>query len=150
MTDFRSPYDQAPGRFSEPAAPLRHVTRLADAEGIDLASIQGNPNDKGVVWPLIARYVNGADEFDFGVYKLNADEYHPLHHHPAGAEFYYLIEGSCLITVGEDLVEAAPGTAIYIPAGTPHAVRTRPGETMTMVYGFSSGDFRDAGTTWLE
>jgi quercetin dioxygenase-like cupin family protein len=112
--------------------------------------VQGHPDDKGTSWALIARYVNGAEEFDFGVYKLDPDEYHPRHYHPAAAEFYYIIEGSCLVTVDGEEVEARPGTAIYLPSGTVHAVRTRPGETMTMVYGFSCGDFRDAGTTWLE
>src|SRR5437762_2574682 len=150
MTDFARPRNLAPGEGAEPKAPLRKVTRLAETEGLNLADIQGHPLDKGVAWPLIARYVNGAEEFDFGVYRLQPDEYHPRHFHPAGAEFYYIIEGSCLVTVDEDVVEAEPGTAIYLPAGTVHAVRTRPGEHMTMVYGFSSGDFRDTGCTWLE
>jgi quercetin dioxygenase-like cupin family protein len=140
----------APGEGRAPAAPLRLVTRLAEEAPVKLADIQGHPDDKGTVWALIARYVNGAEEFDFGVYSLDADEYHPRHFHPAGAEFYYILEGSCLITVGEEQVLATPGTAIYLPPNTVHAVRTRAGERMTMVYGFSSGDFRDAGTTWLE
>lgn len=151
MTDFGRPArNQAPGEFSAPAAPLRKVTLLKDAEAVNLADIQGNPNDNGVVRALIARYVNGAEEFDFGTYEMDADEYHPLHYHPAGAELYYILEGSCQITVDDEVVEAEPGTAIYLPVGTRHAVRTRPGETMRMVYCFSRGDFRDAGTTWLE
>ncbi|TMF86239.1 MAG: cupin domain-containing protein [Chloroflexi bacterium] len=150
MTAFRGPYDQIPGELSATAAPLRKVTRLSEMAPVNLADLQGNPRDKGRVWPLIARYVNGAEEFDFGVYELAENEYHPLHYHPAGAEFYYVIEGSCLVTVDDEMVEASAGTAVYLPAGTPHAVRTRAGETMTMVYGFSSGDFRDVGTTWLE
>ena len=150
MTDFRRARDLAPGEGAEPKAPLQKVTRLAKVRSYLLKEVQGNPDDAGIAWPLIARYVNGSEEFDFGVYKLAEDEYHPRHFHPAGAEFYYIIEGSCLVTVDEDVVEAEAGTAIYLPAGTVHAVRTRAGETMTMVYGFSSGDFRDAGTTWLE
>jgi len=117
---------------------------------VTISNVQGNPDDQGIFWPLIARYVNGAEEFDFGVYKLEANEYHPRHFHPAGAEFYYIVEGSCLVTVDDDEVEATPGTAIYLPAGTIHAVRTGSEQGMTMVYGFSSGDFRDVGTTWLE
>ena len=150
MTDFRAPRNQAPGEFSAPKAPLQLVTKLSDATPVNLAELQGNPNDKGTIWTLISRYVNGAEEFDFGIYRLNEDEYHPLHLHPAGAEFYYIVEGSCLVTVEDRVVEAGAGTAIYLPPGTRHAVRTRRGEVMTMVYGFSSGDFRDAGTTWLE
>ncbi len=144
------PRNQPPGEFSAPAAPLRKVTRLQDAEAVNLAEVQGNPFDNGVIQTLIARYANGAEEFDFGVYRLAESEYHPLHFHPAGAELYYILDGSCLVTVDDETVEATSGTAIYLPAGTRHAVRTRLGETMTMVYCFSSGDFRDAGTIWLE
>ncbi|HEX6349009.1 MAG TPA: dimethylsulfonioproprionate lyase family protein [Candidatus Dormibacteraeota bacterium] len=140
----------APGEGVAPRAPLRHVTRLAEEPGVRLAGIQGHPDDGGTFWALVARYVNGAEEFDFGVYALEPGEYHPRHFHPAGAEFYYILEGSGLVTIGDEDVEAAPGTAFYMPAGTVHAVRTRAGEKLTMVYGFSSGDFRDTGTTWLE
>lgn len=150
MTELRRPQNQAPGEFSAPAVPLYKVTRIRDVEPVELAKVQGNPDDNGIIWPLIARYANGAEEFDFGVYRLAENEYHPLHYHPAGAELYYVLDGSCLITVDDETVEATPGTAVYLPAGTRHAVRTRQGETMTMVYCFSSGDFRDAGTTWLE
>lgn len=140
----------APGEGVAPRAPLRLVTRLSEEPGVRLADIQGHPDDGGTAWALVARYVNGAEEFDFGVYSLEAEEYHPRHFHPAGAEFYYIVEGSCLVTAGDDQVEATPGTAIYLPPGTVHAVRMRPGERVKMVYGFSSGDFRDTGTTWLE
>jgi quercetin dioxygenase-like cupin family protein len=140
----------APGEGAAPKAALRRVTRLAEEPPVKLVDIQGHPDDKGTVWTLIARYVNGAEEFEFGVYSLEPDEYHPRHFHPAGAEFYYIVEGSCLVTVDDEEVDASAGTAIYLPPRTVHAVRTRTGERMTMVYGFSSGDFRDAGTTWLE
>lgn len=150
MTEFRRAQNQPPGKLSAPAAPLRKVTRLQDADPVAMASLEGNPFDQGVNWFLISRYTNGAEEFDFGVYRLAENEYHPLHYHPAAAEFYYILEGSCLVTVDDETVEATPGTAIYLPAGTHHAVRTRQGETMTLVYCFSTGDFRDAGTTWLE
>lgn len=150
MTDFRGPRNLAPGEGVEPTAPLRKVTHLGEMKGIPLSEIQGHPLDKGTVWPLIARYVNGAEEFDFGVYSLDENEYHPRHYHPAAAELYYVVSGSCVVTVDGEHVESGPGTAIYLPPGTVHAVRTRAGETMTMVYAFSSGDFRDAGTTWLE
>lgn len=144
---------RAPGEGSLPAAPLLHVTRLAEIDSEfmgDPSRPGGNTKDEGTNWTLIARYVNGAEEFEFGVYSLGPDQYHPKHFHPAGAEFYYITEGSCRVTVGTEEVEATPGTAIYIPPNTVHAVRTRADEHMTMVYGFSCGDFRDAGTTWVE
>ena len=77
MTDFLRARNLAPGEGIGPKAPLRKVTRLAEADSVLLSEIQGNPDDAGIAWPLIARYVNGAEEFDFGVYKLEADRFVP-------------------------------------------------------------------------
>ena len=93
MTDFSRPYNQAPGEFSAEPAPLKKVTRLSEALPVELSQIQGNPNDNGTIWTLIARYINGAEEFEFGVYRLDQQQYHPLHYHPKGAEFYYILGG---------------------------------------------------------
>jgi quercetin dioxygenase-like cupin family protein len=149
MTNF-AVKNLEPGKDLLPRAPVQKVTRLQEQKSIEIGTVSGNPQDQGVYWTLIARYLNGAEEFDFGVYRLQQDQYHPRHYHPAQAEFYYILEGSCVVRIDEDDIEAGPGTALYMPPGTIHAVRTRSGETVTMVYGFSCGDFREAGVVWTE
>jgi quercetin dioxygenase-like cupin family protein len=142
--------DLLAGEDVQPSVALRKVTRLSEEPRVSLSAISGNSHDQGATTTLIARYVNGAEEFDLGLCEMEPQEYHPRHFHPEGAEFYYILDGSCLITIDDEDVEARPGTAFYMPPGTVHAVRTREGERVKLIFGFSKGDFRECGTTWLE
>ena len=45
---------------------------------------------------------------------------------------------------------AEAGTAIYLPEGTKHAVRTGPDESVTILWVFDEGDSERITTTWLE
>ena len=76
---------------------------------------------------MIGAGTNGATDLGLGVYTLEPNEYHPRHFLSRGAEFYYDLEGSCLITVDDEIVEAKPGTAIYIPEVT--VIRPEPSRT---------------------
>jgi quercetin dioxygenase-like cupin family protein len=142
--------DITPGDGSLPAAELRHVTRLSEVEPIAIAEDTRNAHDDGVYWPLISRYMNGSEDFDIGIYRMEAGQHHPPHHHPDGAEFYYVLEGSCVVTVAGEEVVAERGTAFYMPVGTVHSVRTRADESVSLLYGFNRGDFRDCGMLWEE
>jgi quercetin dioxygenase-like cupin family protein len=128
------------------AAPLRKVMRAQDVACIDM-SRYGKDTDQGIDCPLISPWINGSSELVFGLYRLAPGEYHPRHLHPSGAELYYVQDGTCVITVDDDQVECHPGTAVYLPAGTVHAVRTRPHESTTIVYAF---DHSTPGLDWLE
>jgi quercetin dioxygenase-like cupin family protein len=132
-----------------PPAPVRKITRLAEEPSSPVAQVTGHPQDEGVDCALIARHINGATEFLVGIYRMAANQLHPRHMHPRGAEFYYVVEGSCLVTVDDDEIEATAGTAVYLPEGTVHAVRTRRDESVTILYAFDEGDANDIATTWL-
>jgi quercetin dioxygenase-like cupin family protein len=135
---------------TRPAAPLRKVTRLSEEEFVDIAPSSGHPRDQGRDCELIGATTNGATDLALGVYTLQPNEYHPRHFHSRGAEFYYVLEGSCLVTVDDEIVEGTPGTAIYLPEGTIHAVRTRENESVTILYGFDEGILENITVTWLE
>jgi quercetin dioxygenase-like cupin family protein len=45
----------------------------------------------------------------------------PLHHHPQ-EQIAYVVSGRLRFQVGEEMIEALPGTSVGIPANTPHAV----------------------------
>lgn len=141
--------DIRPGEGVLPAVRMRKVTRLQDEAVIDMSKISGHPRDSGMVWELIASYVNGSLDFSVGIYQMLPGQYHPRHMHPAGAEFYYVIEGSCQITIDDEDVSASAGTAIYLPKRTVHAIRTT-NSGMQMLWAYDKPDFRDVGTTWLE
>ena len=45
----------------------------------------------------------------------------PLHHHPFD-ETFYVLDGRLTFQLGDELVEAGPGTLVFAPGGTPHAI----------------------------
>ncbi len=130
--------------------PLGKVVQVADVRGDDIALLTGNPHDQGTDWALIGPAINGATEFSIGLYKMGPNQMHPPHYHPVGPEFYYIVEGSCLVLVGEDWTEVGPETAIYLPEGMVHGVRTRDNESVTIVYGYDLRPGTEVSTVWLE
>lgn len=53
----------------------------------------------------------------------------PLHVHHADDEAWYVLEGALRFQIGEELREAGPHSAVFVPKGTPHAYgNARPGQ----------------------
>ncbi len=44
----------------------------------------------------------------------------PLHKHHDDDEAWYVLEGTLHVKVGEEVVEAKAGSAVFVPRGTPH------------------------------
>ena len=44
----------------------------------------------------------------------------PLHLHRNDDEAWYVLEGTLCVRVGNDVVEAKAGAAVFVPRGTPH------------------------------
>jgi quercetin dioxygenase-like cupin family protein len=124
--------------------------RVADQPSYQIAELTGNPNDQGTDWSLLGPKVNGATEFSIGLYKMSPNQIHPPHYHPVGPEFYYIVSGTCLMQVDNEEIEVGAETAIYLPEGTIHAVRTRADESVTILYGFDERADADVATVWLE
>ncbi len=129
---------------------LGKVVRTADVPGYEIEQLSGNPYDQGIDWGLTGPRVNGAPEFTIGIYKMGPNQVHPPHYHPVGAEFYYIVEGTCLVQVDNEKIEVGPETAIYLPEGTVHAVWTRPDESVTIFYGFDEQPGVEITSVWLE
>ncbi len=45
----------------------------------------------------------------------------PLHVHHADDEAWYVLEGALRVRLGDEVIEAGPGAAVFAPKGTPHA-----------------------------
>ncbi len=129
---------------------LGKVVRAADVPGYELEQLSGNPHDQGTDWGLFGPSVNGAREFSGGIFKMAPNQVHPPHYHPVGPEIYYIVEGTCLVLVDDEWIEAGPETAIYLPEGTVHAVRTRDDESVTIVYTYDERGDAPVSTVWLE
>ena len=47
----------------------------------------------------------------------------PLHVHHRDDEAWYVLEGTLIVRVGPEDVEARAGSAVFVPRGTPHTYR---------------------------
>ena len=48
----------------------------------------------------------------------------PLHVHVGQDEFLYIVEGDFRVRLGDELIDAAPGSFVFIPRGTAHTWQT--------------------------
>ena len=102
----------------------------ADAIGFDWGSIQ---------W-LVNRELAGDAEITFGYVEINPGSKNPRHLHPNCDEVLYVLEGELVHSVGEEIVELGPGTALLIPRNAAHDARN-PGQVPArVVVAYSSGD----------
>lgn len=133
----------------------RKVIRLEDVPLEELSAEKWrawgiHSRDQGRAKELISRTVCGSTDLNLGVYWMNPGEVHPLHLHTAAAEFYYVFSGRAQITVDDEVVEAVPGTAIYLPVNTKHKIVVDGPEELCVLYGYNVPHYPDTGTVWLE
>jgi len=139
-----------PAWFPTRESPLGKIVRTADVPAHSLDVLSGNPHDQGTDWTLLGPAINGATEFTVGLFRMEPNQVHPPHYHPIGPEFYYIVAGSCLLQVDDEIREVGPETAIYLPEGTVHAVWTREHESVTILYGFDERPGEGVTSVWLE
>ncbi|MGI5819504.1 MAG: cupin domain-containing protein [Armatimonadota bacterium] len=80
-------------------------------------------------WGSIGWLVNGemADDatLSVGIMTLNPGERAGEHFHPADEEVFYVLEGECDHTLGDEIAHLKPGMMIRCPSEIPHyAVNT--------------------------
>ena len=90
-------------------------------------------NFKRLIWEE-----TGSKELCVGVGELDPGRVLGLHHHVGDAEFYYVLSGRATITVEDKEIDAAPGTAIYIPPSAKHKILNDGKEKFVMVYGLNA------------
>ncbi len=71
--------------------------------------------------------------FNLGVAWYTASEFGAPQVHD-DQEAVYVISGEGELRVGEEVVPLRPGTAVYIPPGTPHGGRTTTDKPVMVVY----------------
>ena len=128
-----------------------YVLHRADLVYEVISDLNKNPHDEGFVHRLADRDLTGDPDCEFavGVYRMAPGMRHPAHLHASSAEFYYVLSGTALFTIGAESFTAGAGTAMYIPPGTPHAISTDESE-MELIYSFHVPDLAGIGTVWLD
>ncbi len=73
----------------------------------------------------------------------------PVHAHADSEQAYVIVRGCGRMIVGEDEHEVGPGTLVFIPPDTPHAIRNDSDEPLVYVSA-TSPPFRAevSGTSW--
>jgi mannose-6-phosphate isomerase-like protein (cupin superfamily) len=82
------------------------------------------------------------DGLTVGVGELAPGDELRRHSHPP-AEVYYVLQGRCSVTVGEEQRELDPGAAVLIPGGAPHAVANVGSELVRIFYVLASEQLDD-------
>jgi quercetin dioxygenase-like cupin family protein len=119
---------------------------LDDVVPVPLASVTAE-GDQGVTRILFEKQVNGSPDLFVAVFSMDRHQVHPRHSHPNVGEMYFVVAGSCTISLGEDRRHCRAGTAVYIPAGVKHGVTTGD-EVCSVMVAFPEGDWSRIEKAW--
>jgi quercetin dioxygenase-like cupin family protein len=72
------------------------------------------------------------------VFEVNRGEQVAPHNHPKH-EFYYVLNGKGMMTVGSETREISPGHLVYIPPNLVHSLTPIEGHTPIRCFAFSIG-----------
>jgi mannose-6-phosphate isomerase-like protein (cupin superfamily) len=78
---------------------------------------------------LISPHNSSAESLSIQVSEVPAGSAQPLHRH-APEQCYYIIRGTGLMIVEDEMREVAPGDAVYIPPDSSHGIRNIGDETL--------------------
>ncbi|MGH6778443.1 MAG: cupin domain-containing protein [Bradyrhizobium sp.] len=109
----------------------------------------GHEHDQGTVQRVISKAVNGSPDILATVFSMTPNQYHPLHAHPELGELYFILEGACEVRVGTRTEWVTAQTAIYVPKGTPHSLRTKD-QNVKFLLVFPEGDRSKVKKVWVE
>lgn len=119
---------------------IKRIIRPANIEVIYNAEISGNPEDQGR-WKSLIDKEKGSKDIALGIGWLGPGEVHLLHHHEKASEFYYILEGTGIITVADEAAKVGPGTATYIPAGEKHKIENDATTDLVVLFGYNRVDW---------
>lgn len=124
------------------------IQALADVPAIPINHTEGHEHDEGMVQRVISKAVNGSPDLLATVFSMTPHQYHPLHAHPEVGEIYFILEGACEVRVGDQRKWVEAPTAIYVPKGTPHSLRTRDQRVKYLLV-FPEGDRLKVKKVWV-
>jgi quercetin dioxygenase-like cupin family protein len=125
------------------------IQALATVAGVPINHSDGHEHDQGSVQRVISKAVNGSPDILATVFSMTPNQYHPLHAHPDLGELYFILEGACEVRVGDQVKWVEAQTAIYVPRGTPHSLRTK-SESVKFLLVFPEGDRAKVRKVWVD
>jgi quercetin dioxygenase-like cupin family protein len=125
------------------------IDPLHSVPSVPINHSQGHEHDQGTVQRVVSKEVNGATDLLATVFSMTPNQYHPLHAHPDLGELYFILEGACEVCVGPRTEWVTAPTAIYVPKGTPHSLRTKD-KSVKFLLVFPEGDRSKVKKVWVE
>jgi quercetin dioxygenase-like cupin family protein len=125
------------------------IEPLSAVPSIPINHSKGHEHDEGTVQRLVSKAVNGSTDILATVFSMTPHQYHPLHAHPDLGELYFILEGACEVRVGDQLKWVEAQTAIYVPVGTPHSLRTKD-QGVKFLLVFPQGDRDKVKKIWVK
>lgn len=125
------------------------IEPLSNVPSIPINHSEGHENDQGTVQRLVSKAVNGSSDILATVFSMTPHQYHPLHAHPELGELYYILDGACEVRVGDQVKWVEANTAIYVPVGTPHSLRTKD-QSVRFLLVFPEGDRDKVKKIWVK
>lgn len=58
----------------------------------------------------------------------------PVHHHPRQDEIFYVIEGRGTMEVGEETIELAASSTVFVPATVPHGLTAADDSRLVLMF----------------
>ena len=101
---------------------VEEITNWYDMEN---ATYYHGGDERWLIDKLRWQRIVGPDDSEdliFGVGELDPGEFHLLHYHEDAAECYFVLEGQGKFRVDDEVIDGTPGTGIYMPAGSKHAI----------------------------
>jgi len=83
----------------------------------------------------------GSRDLYLGIGWLQPGEIHLSHHHIRESEFYFVVEGSPTVTVGDKTETMSPGGVAYIPAGVSHSIENRSPSQCAILFGYNYPEY---------
>jgi len=110
-------YDQKPRSRYAVISGEQPVIDQGDPQDSKWMQAGGDARDRGRMVELISKNLTGSDRMMVGLAWFEPGDVHLLHHHPHADEWYYVVHGSALCTVGGDLIRGPRGPRCsYRPA----------------------------------
>lgn len=69
------------------------------------------------------KHIVRREDLKFSLVSVRPNEEIPVHHHETEEQFYYILEGEGLLSLGDEVYQLQPGIAVAIPPRLPHGVR---------------------------
>jgi quercetin dioxygenase-like cupin family protein len=111
------------------AAPV--VAKLASTPGVPVWG------GKATAHTLLDQAVTGSGDLALLSIDVKPGAEWPRHGHDGASELLYVTAGGGTLEVGSERTPFGPETALYLPAGQPHAIKFAPGATTRLIQIFA-------------